>query len=161
MQVCNSYSPQFNLYANQLHKTASLPNFQEQNYYSSSSSIESIEEGYWRCATKWILRLRKKINVSKSTLYLSISYLWKMIKLGCTLNEENYEKIAATLVLMSAKMNEIYPPKMTSLIQKCTRTFTKEDMTATEGWILSVFNFDMSFTEISFSYLAHYLGQEN
>ncbi len=90
MQVCNTYSPQFNLYPNQLHKTASLPNFQEQNYYSSSSSIDSIEEGYWRCTTKWILRLRKKLNVSKSTLYLAISYLGRLVKLGYNLNEDNY-----------------------------------------------------------------------
>jgi hypothetical protein len=48
---------------------------------------------------------------------------------------------------------------MTYLIQKCTKPFTKEEMTATEGWILSLFSFDMSFTEISFSYLAHYLSQ--
>lgn len=105
MQVCNSYSPQFAVYPTQLHKTASLPSFGDQNYYSSSSSIESVEEGYWRNATKWILRLRKKLSVSKGTLYLAISYLWRLVKLGCNLNEENYEKICATLVLMSAKMN--------------------------------------------------------
>ena len=161
MQVCNSYSPQFNLYSNQLHKTASLPCFQDQNYYSSSSSIQSIEEGYWRSATKWILRLRKKLNLSKGTLYLAISYMWRLVKLGCNLNEDNYQKIAATLVLMSAKMNEIYPPKMTVLIQRCTKMFTKEDMIAVEGWILSFFNFDMSFSEITYSYLAQFLGQDN
>lgn len=104
------------------------------------------------------MRLRKKLNVSKGTLYLAISYLWRLTKLGCNLNEDNYEKIAATLVLMSAKMNEIYPPKMSALIHKCTKMFTKDDMTAIEGWILSLFNFDMSFSEISYSYLAQILG---
>lgn len=159
MQVCNSYSPQYNLYANQLHKTVSLPCFQEQNYYSSSSSIQFIEEGYWRSATKWILRLRKKLNLSKGTLYLAISYMWRLVKLGCNLNEDNYQKIAATLVLMSAKMNEIYPPKMSVLIHRCSKIFTKEDMIAVQGWILSFFNFDMSFSEITYSYLAQFLGQ--
>jgi hypothetical protein len=48
---------------------------------------------------------------------------------------------------------------MTSLIQRCTKPFNKEEMSATEGWILSLFSFDMSFTEISFSYLAQYLAQ--
>lgn len=81
--------------------------------------------------------------------------------MGCNLNDDNHEKIAATLVLMSAKMNEIYPPKMSALINKCSKIFTKDDMTATEGWILAAFNFDMSFTEISYSYLAQYLGKEN
>jgi len=50
---------------------------------------------------------------------------------------------------------------MSSLIQKCTKTFTKEDMIAVEGWILTVFNFDMSFPEITYSTLAQVLGHEN
>lgn len=82
-----------------------------------------------------------------------------MIKLGCNLNEDNYEKIVATLVLISAKMNEIYPPKMSSLIKLCSKSFTKEEMIAVEGWILSVFNFDMTFPEITYSVLAQTLGQ--
>lgn len=159
MQVCNAYSPQFQMYSPQLHKSSSLTALQDQNYYSSSSSIQPIEEGYWRSATKWILRLRKKINVSRGTIYLAISYLWRMIKLGCNLNEDNYEKIVATLVLISAKMNEIYPPKMSSLIKLCSKSFTKEEMIAVEGWILSVFNFDMTFPEITYSVLAQTLGQ--
>ena len=39
--------------------------------------------------------------------------------------------------------------------------FTKEDMIAAEGWILSFFSFDMSFSEISYSYLAQFLGPES
>ena len=133
MQVCNNYSPNFTVQYTQLHKTTSLPSFQmqEQQFYSSNSSIESQEESYWRNASKWIMRLRKKINVSKCTLYLAISYMWKLIRLGCIMNEDNYEKIAAALVLLSAKMNEIYPPKMSSLINRCTHRFTKDDLTHT------------------------------
>jgi hypothetical protein len=84
-----------------------------------------------------------------------------MVKLGCNLNESNYEKIAATLVLMSAKMNEIYPPKISVLIQRLTKPLTKDDMIAVEGWILELFNFDMSFGEISYSVLSRVLGDEN
>ena len=148
MQVCNNYSPSFTAQHTQLHKTTSLPSFQlyDQHAYSSNSSIESLEEGYWRSAAKWIIRLRRKVSVSRSTLYLAISYLWRLVRLGCVLNEDNYEKICATLVLISAKMNEIYPPKMSSLINRCTHRFSKEDMTLTESWILSYFNFDMSFS---------------
>ena len=51
------------------------------------------------------MKLRKKINISKSSLYLAVSYLGKLVKLGFTLNEDNYQKVAACLVLISAKMN--------------------------------------------------------
>lgn len=155
MQVCNNYSPNFCAQHTQLHKTTSLPAFQlgDQQFHNSTSSIQSLSESYWRSATKWIMRLRKKINVSKSTLYLAVSYLWKLIRLGCALNEDNYEKISATLVLLSSKMNQIYPPKMSSLINRCTHRFSKEEMAQSESFVLSYFNFDMSFSEISLSYL--------
>jgi hypothetical protein len=84
-----------------------------------------------------------------------------MVKQGCVLNESNYEKIAATLVLMSAKMNEIYPPKMSTLIQKCSKTISKEDLTAAEGWILEMFNYDMTFPEITFATISKVLGEDN
>jgi hypothetical protein len=126
----------------------------EQACPTSASSIDSIEEGSWRAATKWILRLRKRLNVQKSTLYLSISYLWRLVRQGCVLTEANYERIAATLVLMSAKMNEIYPPKMNTLIQKCSKPLTRDDLANTEAWVLGLLDYDMSFPEITFSIIA-------
>ena len=56
-------------------------------------------------------------------------------------------------------MNEIYPPKMSSLINRCSYKFTKEEMIHTENVVLSFFNFDMSFSEISLSYLTQVLDQ--
>lgn len=56
-------------------------------------------------------------------------------------------------------MNEIYPPKMSSLIGRCNTRFSKEDMAQTENLILSFFGYDMSFTDISLSYLAQILGK--
>lgn len=133
MQVCNNYSPTFCAQHTQMHKSASLPSFQlpDPSFYTSGSSIDSLDHAYWRISTKWIMRLRRKINVSKSTLYLAISYLWKLLKLGCILNEDNYEKVVASLVLLAAKMNEIYPPKMSSLINRCSQRFSKEDLAQT------------------------------
>jgi hypothetical protein len=61
------------------------------------------------------------------------------------LNEDNFEIIAATLVLMSAKMNDTTFPKMFELAQKCSKMITKDDMVELEEWILSVFSYDMSF----------------
>jgi hypothetical protein len=101
------------------------------------------------------------MNIAKDTLYLAISYLWRIVKLGFQLNAENYEKIAATLVLLSAKMNESTVPKMADLIYKCTKFCTKEDLLAMEQSILSVFGFDMSFSEITYSILFHALGEPN
>lgn len=51
-----------------------------------------------------------------------------MVKCGFSLNEENYELVGAALILLSAKMNEIYPPKMSSLQNKCRKHHTKDEI---------------------------------
>ena len=48
---------------------------------------------------------------------------------------------------------------MSSLIGRCNTRFSKEDMAQTENLILSFFGYDMSFTDISLSYLAQILGK--
>jgi hypothetical protein len=58
-------------------------------------------------------------------------------------------------------MNEIYPPKMCELISKCSKALTKDEMISIEGWILSIFNYDMSFEEITYSKICKLLGDEN
>ena len=50
---------------------------------------------------------------------------------------------------------------MSSLLNRCSNPVSKHELTLIESWILSYFNFDMSFSEISFSYLAKILGPLN
>ena len=58
-------------------------------------------------------------------------------------------------------MNEIYPPKMSVLLSKCTKPISRYELTLVESWLLSYFDFDLSFSEISYSYLANILAPEN
>ena len=163
MQVQTHYSPRLQ-YHSYLTKSSSMSSLDTQAHYNSSSSIsstESLEEESWRNAAKWIIRLRKKLNVQKSTIYLAISYLHRLVAKGAKINDSNYEKVGAALMLLSAKMNEIYPPKMSALISKCSRPVSKEDITSAEAWILAFFDFDMSFPEITYSTLAQTLGKES
>ena len=55
-------------------------------------------------------------------------------------------------------MNEIYPPKFSNLIKNCLKPVTKEDIVQTEAEILSFFNFEISFSEITYSYIAKKLN---
>ena len=64
-------------------------------------------------------------------------------------------------MLISAKMNEIYPPKMSVLLSKCTKPISRYELTLVESWLLSYFDFDLAFSEISYSYLANILAPEN
>ena len=76
-------------------------------------------------AVMWILKLRKKLSVARDTIYAAISILNRFADLGYELNDSNYECICSAAIMISAKMNEIYPPKMTSLIYRSSKDFTK------------------------------------
>ena len=47
---------------------------------------------------------------------------------------------------------------MSSLLSRCSKPISKHELTLAESWILAYFNFDMSFSEITYSYLAKILS---
>lgn len=100
-------------------------------FSTSSSSIDSNEGQARRMAVMWILKLRKKLSVARDTIYAAISILNRFADLGYELNDSNYECICSATIMISAKMNEIYPPKMTSLIYRSSKDFTKQDLIKT------------------------------
>lgn len=121
-----------------LHKCTSMPAFSESTN-SSTHSIESIDDEHRRLAIKWILSFHKKVH--KDTQYLAISLLNRLAPPHLPINEDNYEKVALTCLLLASKMNEIYPPKITQMIAKCKRFIHKDEIMETEGAILAVLNF--------------------
>jgi hypothetical protein len=50
---------------------------------------------------------------------------------------------------------------MVDLSHYCARSFSREEMTNLEGWILSVFGYDMSFPDIAYAILAQALDKES
>lgn len=136
MQICGTPTSHLAHPSHNLNKIASMPNFHLFGQpFSATGSCENIlHESYWRSAIKFILKLKKQIKISSATLHLAISYLGKMVfDLGYELHENNYEKIVISLVLVSAKMIEIYPPRISTLLSKCLKFYTKEDLVEIEG----------------------------
>jgi hypothetical protein len=124
MQMKLSHSNQMGS-AKILQKATSLPSFTDTTN-SSSNSIESIDDEYRKLAIKWILSYNKK--VTKDTQYLAIAYLTKLAPKAIYVTEENYEQVAITTLLIASKMNEIYPPKITSMIARCKRSISKDEI---------------------------------
>ena len=70
---------------------------------------------------KWLGRSYKRLKVSLETMYLSISYLIKYVEMNTKLESESEsEYVFAVLLLLAAKMNEIYYPSINSLIRVCS-----------------------------------------
>lgn len=127
--------------AKMLKKATSMPSFTDTNH-SSSNSIEPSDEEYRKLAIRWILSFTRKIG--KDTQYLAISYLCQLNTKPFCLNEDNYERIAITVLLIAAKMNEIYPPKITTLTSHAKRIISKEEVILTEGRIVAALNYEIA-----------------
>lgn len=55
-------------------------------------------------------------------------------------------------------MNEIYPPKITSMTNKCKKNIPEEDVIAFEGVILSALDFEMAIDNNAYTHMHNILG---
>jgi len=55
-------------------------------------------------------------------------------------------------------MNEIYPPKITTMISKCKGFITKDEIIVMEAYILNVFDFDISIDSTPYTHIVNVLG---
>lgn len=141
-----------------LAKTSSQPSLQDTSD-SSCNSIDSLEDEYRKCAARWILSYSRK--VSRSTQYLALAYLGRFVSRSVSLCGDNYEKIAVALVLMASKMNEIYPPKISSMLARCKRTHTKEEIIAIEHYVLSVLDFEVALPDTPYSLISQLVAERH
>jgi hypothetical protein len=105
---------------------------------------------------KWILSYNKR--VTKGTQYLAIAYLTRLSTKGIMITEENHEQIAITALLIASKMNEIYPPKITSMIARCRKSMTRDDIISLEAKIVGAFNYDIALAATPYSLISSILG---
>lgn len=57
----------------------------------------------------WIYRAQNALSFSRSSLFLAIALLDKLLIKGLPLNDSNCELIGGTLCLLITKFNEVYP----------------------------------------------------
>jgi len=55
-------------------------------------------------------------------------------------------------------MNEIYPPKITSMASKCKRPIPQEEVIAFEGAILNALDFEMALDNNAYTHMHSILG---
>jgi hypothetical protein len=136
-----------------LHKATSLPSFTDTA--SSSHSIDATDESLRKLAVKWILAYTKK--VARDTQYLAVAYLHRLpSSVGFT--EDNHELLAATLLLIASKINEVYPPKITSLLARCQRPANKDEIIALEARITAALDYELALDHTPYSQVALILG---
>lgn len=137
-----------------LQKSTSLPSFTDTTN-SSSNSIEPTDEEHRKMAVRWILAYSRK--VARDTQYLAVAYLHRLPP-TLPFNEHNFELLAATLLLIASKINEVYPPKISSLLARCQHPSTKDELIALEAKVVSALNYELALESTPYSQVAQVLG---
>lgn len=60
----------------------------------------------------WLYRAQRALKTNRSTLFLAISLLDRLIIRNFRIREDSFEFICGILMIISAKFNEIYPPSL-------------------------------------------------
>ena len=92
----------------------------------------------------WFYRAQLNLRFSRSTLFLGIALLDKLLTLGMNLNQQNLELVAGTILLLATKFNEVYPVTVKKLNALSNDTFSTEKYVEIEGNVLSIVSFDLS-----------------
>lgn len=137
-----------------LQKSTSLPSFTDTTN-SSSGSIEPTDEEHRKSAVKWILAYSRK--VARDTQYLAVAYLHRL-PANFTFTEENHERLAATLLLLASKINEVYPPKISSLLARCQRSTSKEELIELEARVVAALDYQLALEHTPYSQVSQVLG---
>lgn len=60
-------------------------------------------------SVEWLYRAQRNLNFSRSTLFIALGLLDKLLLQGLTLSQDNYELVTGSILLASTKFNEVYP----------------------------------------------------
>jgi hypothetical protein len=92
----------------------------------------------------WLYRAQKTLAFSRSSLFLAIALLDKLLCLGIALTDSNFELLAGTLTLVVTKFNEVYPVTVRKLNALSNQNYSLEQYIETESNILSIVSFDLT-----------------
>lgn len=112
-------------------------------------------------AIDWLYRAQKTLTFSRSSLFLAIALLDKLLCLGIALTDSNFELLAGTLTLVVTKFNEVYPVTVRKLNALSNQNYSLEQYIETEANILSIVSYDLSPEDLIYEELAeleHRLG---
>jgi hypothetical protein len=115
-------------------------------------------------AIDWLYRAQGTLHFSRSTLFLGIALLDKLLTQGMPLTEQNSELVAGTILLIATKFNEVYPVTVRKLNSLSVDVYVTERYVETEGSMLQMVGFDLSPSDPIYEELAeleHRLGPKS
>lgn len=93
----------------------------------------------------WLYRAQLLLGFTKSTLFLAISLLDRLILKNFDIEDETHELVAGSILLIASKFNEVYPlsSRKINSILVFDIDHDLEDYAEMEGLILAKLDYDL------------------
>ena len=93
---------------------------------------------------EWLYSIDRSLYIARSTLFLAIGLLDKIIARKFTINDSNYQLVAGSLLLLSTKFNEVYPITVDKLSSHSAFPYLLENYEECEANILEAVDFELT-----------------
>ena len=94
-------------------------------------------------AVEWMVEAQLRFKLENETLFLAVNILDRFLEKE-KVTKLKMSLLAATVMLIAAKYEEIYPPHLRDFISAAERPLNRDDMMRTELSILETLKYDLS-----------------
>lgn len=99
----------------------------------------------------WVVEVHHKLNLRSAVLYTTVQLIDRFLGLR-TVSSLRLQLVGITAILISSKMEEIFPPQLKDFVYISDRAYTQEEIIEMEQIILNELKFQVAFpTMFSFS----------
>jgi cyclin B len=122
----------------------------------------SIKEDYFKKKQKqvdskmrevlvdWLIEVHNRYKMRDETIFLAVKLIDKYLSIR-PIEYDRFQLLGTASLMIAAKYEEIYPPKIKDFVYICANAYTKADVLKMEARILHLMNFDLVFpTSIQF-----------
>lgn len=124
-------------------------NANELRYQVDPIAIINVQQGdfNWddrKNLIQWVIKLHHRFRMTLETLYLTVNIIDRFLGIEKVI-PENTELVGATALFIGAKMEEVHPPPMRSLLKLCDDKFDASTLRQAEAFIIKTLNFELNY----------------
>lgn len=100
----------------------------------------------------WIMEVCEVYHLGRTTYYLAVDYIDRFLTIRPMTPKTQLQLLGVTCLFIAAKLEEIYPPKLSEFSYVCDGACTEKEILSCEVRLLNV-----KLTNIFFAVIFHYI----
>jgi len=93
----------------------------------------------------WLVDVHLKFKLVPETLFLAVNLIDRFIERK-VIPKEHLQLLGSTAMFVACKYEEIYPPELADFVFICDNLYSKQEILANEGELITIIDFTLSFS---------------